>query len=146
MNSTAHTTNTHFPTLFVLIAGVLIYRVADLFSTKQKLEQLASRTAWENNKRLSFSMIRGIARNTRNVNAVLLRFKILMLVREDFLLYLAFLILFVFTSLGVAVWLSDDIRNGGNASASFIVAIIAAIVSFAASVLNLIVENVRIYL
>lgn len=131
----------NFPTLFILIAAVIIYRVVDLFSTKQKIEQLAMRNAWENYGRIRYSMIRTTARNTKNAKAILWRFKFLMVIREEFFAILAAIMLVIFTFLGVCVFSSN-----GTASVNFIVAIITFVISLAVSALNLTVENVRVYL
>jgi hypothetical protein len=145
-----------FPTLFFLVTAMLVYRTVDLLCTKEKLEQLASRAtwwkkesitfkAWWKNESITFSVIIGAARTTKhNARAVLLHFKILMLIRQEFIAGTMVLYLSLLAMIGYSVMLSEYVRTGNGAS--LVVAVATALVSLVASLMNYEIEKVKVYL
>ena len=127
MNNPSPVLSNDFPTLFFLVTAMLFYRTLDLLSTKEKLEQIALRATWWRSDGVTFSVVRAARRATKhNARAVLMHFKVLMRLRQEFIAYLMFLYLILFAGVGFSVLLVDSVRNGSGAS--FVVAIATATV------------------
>ena len=132
-------------TLFFLVLAMLVYRTVDLLSARKKLEQLAVRVKWGADGKITFPVLREAYRICKdNAREVLPSLRILMLVRQEFVAGMMGIYLLLFTMIGFSALLSDDVRTGRKAS--LIVAIATAIVSFTSSIVNFMVEKVKVYI
>lgn len=131
-------------TLFFLVTAMLLYRTVDLLAARKKLDQLAARVKWWDGSPSFLVLRKAFKLWNHNAREVVPSLRVLMLIRKEFLPGLMGIYLFLFAMLGYSTLLFDDVRSGKKAS--FIVAIATAIVSFTSSIVNYIIEKVKVHI
>ena len=146
MNGTVVDAVDHPPTLFILVAAIALNRVLDFLTIKQKLEQLASRVTGCDDFHFSYSTLKRTAESTKEVRAVLRNFHILMHVRREYYFLLGGLCLLLFLILGCSTSVFPEVEKGYGTAATFVLALVTALMSVCTSLLNFAIEKVRLHM
>lgn len=130
-------------TLFFLLIAMLTYRTIDLLTIRQKLEQLASRVSrdvqWNAPTIVRMRSVRRLCRDESRT--FLVYYKVMNKIRLEFVSLLMGLYLFIFAVVGFSLLSSVSVKNGKEGN--LVVAVVTALVSLLASLLNLALEFVR---